>query len=125
MIMPVRRRHPRAPRRAWAHRSGPSASISLAAIALLRDESGFDGLVVTDDLGAMAAITDRVAWPASYIKRLRLEWIWHCGSRRTGSAMYSTALEQAVTGGSRPESRVNEAVAHVLGAEAVDLCSVS
>ncbi|MDQ3886725.1 MAG: glycoside hydrolase family 3 protein, partial [Actinomycetota bacterium] len=42
---------------------GTPASISPAALALLRDGFGFDGLVVSDDLGVMRAITDRLDLP--------------------------------------------------------------
>lgn len=103
---------------------GTPASISPAALALLRDQLGFDGLVVTDDLAAMAAITDRVDLP---------EAVRHSLAAGVDMALWITTnrlaevlnhLEQAVAEGSLPESRVNDAVDHVLTAKAVDLCSL-
>lgn len=47
------------------------ASVSPAAYALLRGEYGFDGLVLTDDLGAMKAITDTLTLPAAVLAALR------------------------------------------------------
>jgi beta-N-acetylhexosaminidase len=101
------------------------ASISPATLALLRDQFGFDGLVVTDDLGAMAAITDRVGLASAVRQALAagVDMALWVTKNRLGDVL--DHLEQAVAGGSLRESRVNEAVAHVLAAKAVDLCSVS
>lgn len=99
------------------------ASISPAALALLRDQLGFDGLVVTDDLGAMAAITDRVDLPGAVRHSLAAGVdmaLWVSTNRLTEVLDH---LEQAVAAGSLPESRVNNAVAHVLAAKSVNLCS--
>ncbi|MGH4009837.1 MAG: glycoside hydrolase family 3 N-terminal domain-containing protein [Pseudonocardiaceae bacterium] len=102
---------------------GTPASLSPAALALLRDQMGFDGLVVTDDLAAMAAITDRVDLPEAVRQSLAAGVdmaLWITTSRLTEVLDH---LEQAVAAGSLPESRVNDAVAHVLAAKTVDLCS--
>jgi beta-N-acetylhexosaminidase len=99
------------------------ASISPAALALLRDQLGFDGLVVTDDLGAMAAITDRLDLPEAVRRSLAAGVdmaLWITTGRLTEVLDH---LDQAVAGGSLPESRVNDAVAHVLAAKSVHLCS--
>lgn len=101
---------------------GTPASISPAALALLRGQLRFDGLVFTDDLGAMAAITDRVGLPEAVRRSLAAGAdmaLWVTPGRYTEVLDH---LEQAVTGGSLPEHRVNEAVARVLTAKAVDLC---
>lgn len=103
---------------------GTPASISPAALALLRDELGFDGMVVTDDLGAMAAITDRVDLPEAVRQSIAAGVdlaLWITTDRL---AEVLDHLERAVADGSLPEPRVNEAVTHVLAAKAVDLCSV-
>jgi beta-N-acetylhexosaminidase len=102
---------------------GTPASLSPAALALLRDELGFGGLVVTDDLGAMAAITDRVNLPEAVRRSLTAGAdmaLWVTSNRL---AEVLDHLEQAVAAGSLPESRVNNAVAHVLTAKTVNLCS--
>jgi beta-N-acetylhexosaminidase len=101
------------------------ASISPAALALLRDQFGFDGLVFTDDFAAMAAITDRVDLPAAVRQALASGAdmaLWITTDRLPEVLDH---LEGAVADGSLPESRVNSAVTHVLAAKAVELCSRS
>jgi beta-N-acetylhexosaminidase len=99
------------------------ASISPAALRLLRGELGFTGLVVTDDLGSMAAITDRIDLPAAVRRSLAagVDMALWVTTNRLGEVL--NHLEQAITDGSLPEPRVNDAVAHVLAAKTVDLCS--
>ncbi|MDQ4104557.1 MAG: glycoside hydrolase family 3 protein [Actinomycetota bacterium] len=104
---------------------GTPASLSPAALALLRDQLRFDGMVFTDDLGAMAAITDRVDLPEAVRRSLAAGAdmaLWVTKDRLTDVLDH---LEQAVVEGSLPEPRVNQAVARVLTAKAVDLCSVA
>ncbi len=99
------------------------ASISPAALALLRDQLAFDGLVFTDDLAAMAAITDRVDLPEAVRQSLAAGVdmaLWITTNRLPEVLDH---LEQAVADGSLPESRVNAAVTHVLAAKDVELCS--
>ncbi|MGH4015203.1 MAG: glycoside hydrolase family 3 N-terminal domain-containing protein, partial [Pseudonocardiaceae bacterium] len=86
---------------------GTPASISPAALALLRDQFGFDGMVVTDDLAAMAAITDRVDLPEAVRRSLAAGVdlaLWITTDRL---AEVLDHLEQAVADGSLPEPRVN------------------
>ena len=99
------------------------ASISPAALALLRDQYGFDGVVFTDDLAAMAAITDRVDLPAAVRQALAagVDMALWITTERLSEVL--DHLEQAVADGSLPESRVNSAVTHVLAAKTVNLCS--
>jgi beta-N-acetylhexosaminidase len=101
------------------------ASISPAALALLRDQFGFDSLVFTDDLAAMAAITDRVDLPEAVRQALAagVDMALWITTERLSEVL--DHLEQAVADGSLPESRVNSAVTHVLAAKTVDLCSRS
>lgn len=104
---------------------GTPASLSPAALALLRDQFGFNGLVFTDDLGAMAAVTSRVDLPEAVRRSLTAGAdmaLWVTTDRLTEVLDY---LEQAVSDGSLPESRVNEAVGHVLAAKAVNLCPMA
>ncbi|MGH3721962.1 MAG: glycoside hydrolase family 3 N-terminal domain-containing protein [Pseudonocardiaceae bacterium] len=101
------------------------ASISPAALALLRDQLHFTGMVVSDDLGAMAAITDRVDLPEAVRRSLTAGVdmaLWVTKGRLTEILDH---LEQAVAEGSLPQPRVNDAVAHVLAAKAIDLCSAA
>lgn len=51
--------------------AGTPASVSPAAYTLLRGDYGFDGLVLTDDLGAMKAITDTLTLPQAVLAALR------------------------------------------------------
>ena len=101
------------------------ASISPAALALLRDQFGFDGLVFTDDFAAMAAITDRVDLPDAVRQALAagVDMALWITTERLSEVL--DHLEQAVADGSLPESRVNAAVTHVLAAKTVNLCSRS
>lgn len=103
---------------------GTPASISPAALALLRDELGFRGLVVTDDLGAMRAVTDRIDLPEAVRQALAAGVdmaLWVTGAR-LGEVL--DHLEAAVAAGSLPEQRVSEAVGRVLAAKAVDPCAL-
>lgn len=104
---------------------GTPASISPAALALLRNQLHFNGMVFTDDLKAMAAITDRVDLPDAVRRSLAAGVdmaLWITTDRL---AEVLDHLERAVASKSLPEPRVDEAVAHVLTAKAVDLCSVA
>lgn len=98
------------------------ASISPAALALLRDDLGFDGLALSDDLGAMRAITDRVDLPEAVRASLAAGVdmaLWVTGDRVDEVLDH---LEAAVAAGSLPERRVDEAVGRVLAAKGVDPC---
>lgn len=50
---------------------GQPATLSAPAYRLLRGEMGFDGLVMTDDLGAMRAISDRHDLPDAVLNALQ------------------------------------------------------
>jgi len=103
---------------------GTPASISPAALALLRNDLGFDGLVLSDDLGAMRAITDRVDLPEAVRASLAAGVdmaLWVTGDR-VGEVL--DHLEAAVAAGSLPEQRVDEAVGRVLTAKGVDPCAL-
>jgi beta-N-acetylhexosaminidase len=102
-----------------------AASLSPAALALLRDQFGFDGLVITDDLGSMAAITARVDLPEAVRRALVAGAdmaLWITANRLPEVLDH---LEQAVAAGALPEPRINAAVARVLAAKSVNLCSGS
>ena len=103
---------------------GTPASISPAALALLRDDLGFDGLVLSDDLGAMRAITDRFDLPEAVRASLAagVDMALWVTEDRVGEVL--DHLEAAVAAGSLPEQRVNEAVRRVLAAKGVDPCAL-
>ncbi|MBW4718181.1 glycoside hydrolase family 3 N-terminal domain-containing protein [Saccharothrix obliqua] len=93
---------------------GRPATLSSEAYALLRGEFGFAGPVMTDDLGAMRAVTDLVDLPEAV--RLALASgadlaLWSSGGR-TGEVL--DHLEAAVASGSLPATRVDEAARRVL-----------
>ena len=100
---------------------GLPASLSPAAYRLLRGELGFHGLVMTDDLGAMRAITDRYDIPDAVAAALEAGAdvaLW------TSSDDLDTVLDrlQAAAGtGQLPKSNVADGAARVLAAKG--LCS--
>jgi beta-N-acetylhexosaminidase len=62
------------------------SSLTPEVYGLLRDEIGFDGLVLTDDLGAMDAVTDEFTLPEAVERALRSGAdmaLWSSGGRIT------------------------------------------
>jgi beta-N-acetylhexosaminidase len=62
------------------------SSLTPEVYRLLRDEIGFDGLVLTDDLGAMDAVTDEFTLPQAVERALRAGAdmaLWSSGGRIT------------------------------------------
>jgi beta-N-acetylhexosaminidase len=98
------------------------ASISPAAVAMLREEFGYRGLVISDDLGAMRAITDRVDLPEAVRRSLAagVDLALSMTGDRIGEVL--DHLEQAVATGALSRSRIDEAVVRVLNAKGVDPC---
>ena len=93
---------------------GVPASISPAAYQLLRTEFGFTGLVVTDDLGAMKAITSQYPLPDAVLKALQAgadQALWSSGGRVNEVL---DRLVEAVQTGELPTARVQESVTRVL-----------
>ncbi|MFJ7212338.1 glycoside hydrolase family 3 N-terminal domain-containing protein [Amycolatopsis sp. NPDC098790] len=93
---------------------GVPASISPAAYKLLRTEFGFTGLVLTDDLGAMKAITAQYSLPDAVLKALQAgadEALWSSGGRVNEVL---DRLVKAVQSGELPAARVQESVTRVL-----------
>ncbi|WP_199442473.1 glycoside hydrolase family 3 N-terminal domain-containing protein [Umezawaea beigongshangensis] len=93
---------------------GEPATLSPAAYALLREEYGFTGPAMTDDLGAMKAVTDRVDLPLAVQRALAAGAdlaLWSSGGR-LGEVL--DRLEQAVASGDLPQERVTEALRRVL-----------
>ncbi|MEU4766484.1 glycoside hydrolase family 3 N-terminal domain-containing protein [Actinosynnema sp. NPDC023794] len=98
---------------------GVPATLSPEAYALLRGEFGFTGPAMTDDLGAMRAVTDRVGLPDAVTQALAAGAdiaLWSSGGR-VGEVL--DHLEGAVASGALPPARVDEAVRRVLAAKQV------
>ncbi|WP_410596582.1 glycoside hydrolase family 3 N-terminal domain-containing protein [Amycolatopsis sp. lyj-23] len=93
---------------------GVPASLSSAAYALLRGEFRFTGPVVTDDLGAMKAITAQYSLPDAVLKALQAgadQALWSSGGRVDEVL---DRLVKAVQSGELPPNRVQESVTRVL-----------
>ncbi|WP_143168880.1 glycoside hydrolase family 3 N-terminal domain-containing protein [Amycolatopsis australiensis] len=94
--------------------NGVPASVSPAAYRLLREEFAFTGVAVTDDLGAMKAITAQYPLPDAVLRALQAgadEALWSSGGRVTEVL---DRLVKAVETGELPRARVQESVTRVL-----------
>lgn len=90
------------------------ASLSPGAYDLLRTDYRFDGPVVTDDLGAMRAISDHSSLPDAVLRALQAgadQALWSSGGP-VGPVL--DRLERAVRTGELPEGRVAESLERVL-----------
>ncbi|WP_028922428.1 glycoside hydrolase family 3 N-terminal domain-containing protein [Pseudonocardia acaciae] len=98
---------------------GLPATVSPAAYRLLRGDLGFGGLVYTDDLGAMRAITDRYSLPDAVFAALRAGAdvaLWTSGEP---VPPVLDRLQAAVQSGQLPARDVAAATARVLAAKGV------
>ncbi|HXV92782.1 MAG TPA: glycoside hydrolase family 3 N-terminal domain-containing protein [Pseudonocardia sp.] len=94
-------------------------SLSPAAYTLLREEYGFDGLVVTDDLGAMRAISAQFDLPDAVVRALAAgadAALWSDGGR---VAEVLDTAEQALADGRLDPVANDRAVTRVLTAKGV------
>lgn len=100
------------------------ASISPAAVELLRDTYGFTGAILTDDLSGMAAVTDRMTPSEAAIRALEagVDLVLFADA---DVAALITDMTAAVEAGRLPATRVDEAVAHSLDLKGVDPCTVA
>lgn len=105
--------------------TGFPSSLSPATLRLLREDYGFDGVVMTDDLGAMGAVTDRFDLLDSAVATLNAgaDMVLWGTPDRIGQLV--DHLEQAVATGVVPETRVDESVQRILRAKDVDPCAVT
>lgn len=95
---------------------GEPSSVSAAAYRLLREDVGFDGLVITDDLSDMAAITDRYtpAQAAALAIGAGADLALFHDAVNVEEA--TRAIAAAVVSGSITQARLNEAVSHARAA---------
>ncbi|WP_326944395.1 glycoside hydrolase family 3 protein [Amycolatopsis sp. NBC_01307] len=99
--------------------NGVPASLSPPAYQLLRGEFRFTGPILTDDLGAMKAITAQYSLPDAVLKALEAgadQALWSSGGR-IGEVL--DRLEKAVTSGELPKTRVQQSVTRVLRGKGV------
>ncbi len=100
------------------------ASLSPEAVTgLLRDELGFDGLVVTDDLG-MGAVDQRFGVIEAVERAIAAGVDLAMIPRPADAAPVLDALETAVVEGRLTEERIDESALRVLEAKGVDPCAV-
>ncbi|MDQ4119811.1 MAG: glycoside hydrolase family 3 protein [Actinomycetota bacterium] len=93
------------------------SSLEPATYRLLRDRYRFDGLVMTDDLGAMKAITDRFGLAASTTKALSAGADVALFSNVTPVGPLLDAAQKAMDGGAIDRAQNDTAVARVLAAK--------
>ncbi|EHR59159.1 glycoside hydrolase family 3 N-terminal domain-containing protein [Saccharomonospora cyanea] len=96
---------------------GQPASLSPAAYRLLREDYGYDGVVLTDDLGAMRAISDNYTLDEAVLIALKAgadQPLWSAGGD-VGPVL--DRLEAAMADGELPQERVNDALTRVLTAK--------
>ena len=96
------------------------ASLSAAAVALLRSSLGFDGVVVTDAL-EMRAVSDPFGIPGAAVRAVAAGNDLLCLGRdvpEDGYLAVRAAIVHAVGAGELPESRLAEAAARVAGLRA-------
>lgn len=100
---------------------GNPTSVDPAAYRLLREQYRFDGVVMTDDLGAMKAITDRFGLAEATTRALSAGADIALFSNVTPVAPLLDAAEQALGSGRIPAQANDAAAARVL--ESKGLCS--
>jgi beta-N-acetylhexosaminidase len=102
---------------------GLPSSLTPATYRLLRDDYRFDGLVVTDDLGAMKAITGTFTLPEAVLRALSAgadAGLWSSGAQDAASiGTVLDLLEKALTDGRLDPAANDRAVARVLAAKGV------
>ncbi|AXB43081.1 glycoside hydrolase family 3 N-terminal domain-containing protein [Amycolatopsis albispora] len=93
---------------------GEAASVSPAAYRLLREDYRFGGVAMTDDLGAMRAITDRYGLPDAVLAALTAGADVALWSGHDAPGPVLDRLQKAKASGELPAARVGEALGRVL-----------
>lgn len=102
---------------------GTPASLSPATVRLLREELGFAGVVMTDDLAAMASITDRADPGEAAVRALAAGVDVVLLSGADVPALLDR-LEAAVAAGTLTEAAVDASVVRTLALRGIDACGV-
>jgi beta-N-acetylhexosaminidase len=102
---------------------GLPTSLTPATYRLLRDDYRFDGLVVTDDLGAMKAVTGTFTLPEAVLTALAAgadQALWSSGAQdATAVGKLLDSLEKSLADGRLDPAANDRAVARVLEAKGV------
>jgi beta-N-acetylhexosaminidase len=93
---------------------GLPASLSPPAYQLLRKQYRFSGVTITDDLGAMKAITNNYDLPHAALTAMRAGADIALWTSSTNLAPVLTTLEAAVKSGQLSEADVNASVGRIL-----------
>ncbi|MCE0768162.1 glycoside hydrolase family 3 protein [Pseudonocardia kujensis] len=96
------------------------SSLTAATYRLLRDEYGFDGMVMTDDLGAMKAVSNRFTLPQASLTALEAGADVALSSNVEPVAPTLDVLQQALDSGRIPAADNDRAVERILAAK--NLC---
>ncbi|SHS64819.1 Putative secreted hydrolase [Mycobacteroides abscessus subsp. abscessus] len=103
------------------------ASLSGAAVDLLRKGTGYgapayDGVIFTDDLSSMAAITDRFPIEEAVLKSIKagVDWALWVSTEKVGSVL--DRLESAYNAGELNADAINASVRRVLAYKGVPAC---
>ena len=97
--------------------SGVPASLSPAAYRYLRSRIGFDGLAVTDELGAMAAVNTRFTAPQAAVAAIAAGADVALLGPTDVFGSVVDALDEAAVAGTLSEDRVDEALVRVRRAQ--------
>jgi beta-N-acetylhexosaminidase len=102
---------------------GEPAALSAAAVDLLRDDLGFDGVVMTDSLSG-AAVESKYTLPeaAELALLAGVDMVLWDSSAEIEAIV--DRLNEAVSAGRLTQERVNESVARILQLKGVDACTL-
>ncbi len=103
---------------------GTPSSLSPATVRLLRDDYGFDGVVMTDDLSGMGAVTERLGTDEAAVAALAagVDVVLLAGADVGGLL---DRLEQAVAAGELEPGAIDASVVRTLRLKGLDPCQVT
>lgn len=103
---------------------GTPSSLSPATVRLLRQDYGFDGVVMTDDLSGMGAVTERLGTTEAAVAALAagVDVVLLAGPD-VGALL--DRLERAVAGGELDEAAIDVSVVRTLRLKRLDPCEVA
>lgn len=103
--------------------SGLPSSLSPATVRLLRDDYGFEGVIMTDDLSGMAAVTLRFGANDAAERALAAGVdVVLLGNADLGGLL--DHLEAAVTAGALSERAIDASVVRTMDLKGIDPCTV-